>query len=84
MTDAAKKNLKRFNSVFSRSLQLDAAEIPDTLSMDAVPSWDSFNSLLLISELEKEFKMRFLPVDIQIIKNVADLKAGLRKNKIEI
>lgn len=74
----------QFNEIFARSMQISAAEVTDDMSPETVPSWDSFNSLLLISELEKGFKMRFLMEDVRAIKKVRDIKVMLRKKGIPL
>ena len=42
--------------------------------VDNTEGWDSFNGLLLATELEKEFKVKFTMEDIVSIKNVGDIK----------
>ena len=77
-------NNKKFNDIFSKALQVDSSEINDQMSPQNVPSWDSFNSLMLITELEKGFGIHFKMKEVTSIKNVADIKTILKKNGVEL
>lgn len=71
-------------SVIARVLEIDKSTITNSLSPAQVPSWDSFNALLLVSELEKEFKVTFTMDEVTAVKCVKDIKDALRKHHISI
>ena len=77
-------NIQKFNQIFSRTLHVSKGEIHDTTAPETVPAWDSFNALMLISELEKEFNTRFTMDQVTSAKNVGDLKEALRKNGVSL
>ena len=41
-------------------------------------SWDSFNGLVLVDELDNHFKVKFTISEITDVKNVADIKRHLK------
>ncbi|MEK7567094.1 MAG: acyl carrier protein [Patescibacteria group bacterium] len=79
-----KDNLKKFDELLVRILEIPKSDINDKLSPDDVKTWDSFNGLLIASELESLFGLRFTIEDISGVKNVGDMKRVLRKYNIEI
>ncbi len=48
----------RVIQLISRSLKLDAADCGN-LRMGATPGWDSMGHMMLVLELEREFKVTF-------------------------
>jgi len=51
-----------------------------------VPSWDSFNALMLVSDVESAFNIRLEMADVVAVKNVGDIikvleKYGVRDDK---
>ena len=79
-----KDNLEKFDELLVRILEIPKSDINDKLSPDDVKTWDSFNGLLIASELESLFGLRFTIEDISGVKNVGDMKRVLRKYNIEI
>ena len=53
-------------------------EITDNSSPETIPSWDSFNSYILLDELESEFKTEFTIDEVTETKNVSDIKKNLK------
>lgn len=78
------QNEKKFGDVFNRILQIDVAKIGDEEVLETLSGWDSFNALSLVTELEKEFSVKFKMGEISKIKTLNDLKEILRKNSVEI
>ena len=76
--------IKKLNKALSDILQISSSEITDESSPKNTLSWDSYNSLTLIAEIEKIFKINFKPGDVSRIKNVGNIKKLLRKHKIKI
>ena len=68
-------------AVIARVLEIDAARITNATTPADIAEWDSFNALLIIAELEKEFRCLFTLGQIASLKNVGDIKKILdRKN----
>ena len=76
--------MKRLNLILSKVLEIDENSIIDSTSPDNVDSWDSFNGLMLVSELEKEFNVKFTMEEVTSVKNVKDIKNSLKKHGVNI
>ena len=48
--------METLKKLFAKVLDIDENDINDSSSPDSIASWDSFNGLMLVSELEKNFK----------------------------
>jgi len=77
-------NSKKFTSVFAKALQISESEVTDSARLEDLPTWDSFNSLILISELEKAFGVSFSVKEISEVRSVSDIKTNLRAKGIEL
>ena len=84
MTPAIEENLGQFNGILTRILGLPDDAIRDDLTPDDVGTWDSFNGLLLASELESTFSLAFTTEEVTGVRNVGDMKTVLRNRGIEI
>ena len=75
---------KRLYSIISKVMDIPISEINDESSPESIDSWDSFNSYVLLDELETEFKTEFSIDEVVETKNVADIKKYLKKHGIEL
>lgn len=75
--------MKKLSKILSRVLEIDEKKINDNTSPDNVDSWDSYNALLLVSELEDNFKVKFSLDEIISVKSVKDIKDVLKKHGIK-
>ena len=75
---------KRLYSIVSKVMDIPISEINDESSPESIESWDSFNSYVLLDELETEFKTEFSIDEVVETKNVADIKKYLKKHGIEL
>lgn len=76
--------MKRLKAILSKVLGIEQTLITDKTSPSNVESWDSFNGLMLVSELEKEFNVKFTMEEVVSVKNVKDIKESLRKHGIKL
>lgn len=74
--------MKRLKSILSRILNIKESAINDETSPDNIESWDSFNALMLISELENEFKIKFSMDEVIAVKCVKDIKGSLKRHGV--
>ena len=58
--------------------------ITDESSPENVKNWDSFNGLVLVDRLEKDFEIKFTLDEVMDVKNVSDIKRHLRTHGIAI
>ena len=75
------KNLKK---ILSKVLGVNEVDINDDSSPDNIESWDSFNGLMLVSELENEFKISFTVDEVVNVKKVGDIKKALIKHGVKL
>jgi len=76
--------MKKLKQILSKVLQINENQITDETSPDNVETWDSFNSLMLVSEIENEFNVKFTMAEMGQIKNVHDIKSLLRKYGVKL
>lgn len=70
--------------ILSRVLKVDSSMITEDSSPDNIASWDSFNGLMLVTELEKGFNVKFTIEEIMMVKSVKDIKDSLRRHGVKI
>ena len=69
--------MKRVKHILSTVLEIEISEIHEDLSPDDVETWDSFNGLMLVSELESAFNVKFTIDEVTTVKCVRDIKHAL-------
>ncbi len=74
----------KLKNILSTVLKVDASTITDESSPDNISTWDSFNGLMLVTELEKGFDVKFTMEEIMLVKNVKDIKESLRVHGVNI
>jgi len=75
-------NQKKLYSLLSNVLELELAEINEDTSPENTESWDSFNALVLVTELEETFNVSFTMDEVQSVKNVKDIINALKDHSI--
>jgi acyl carrier protein len=58
---------------------LDVDNVPDEISQDTCPEWDSMHQLQLVVELEMEFGVSFEPDDIVNMKSLNLIEETLER-----
>ena len=58
--------------------------ITDATKPEDIESWDSFNGLVLVTELEKNFKVKFSLEEVVSVKKVGDIKKVLKDHGVKI
>jgi acyl carrier protein len=64
--------MEKLKQVFSAVLGIPAEKVTPELSPDNTPSWDSLNAIVLVTEIEKAFNIRFGFDEAMAVKNFAD------------
>ena len=64
--------------IVAKVFAIPESEVNDQSSPENIESWDSFNGLVLVDELENHFKVKFTISEITDVKNVADIKRHLK------
>ena len=71
---------EKLYGIIARVMDVSITEINDNSSPETIPSWDSFNSYILLDELETEFKTEFTIDEVTETKNVSDIKIHLKNH----
>lgn len=69
--------LEALNGIFRHVLKNESLNLTETITAHDVDGWDSLTNMLLISEVEKAFGVRFNFREIVKMKNVGDLCAAI-------
>jgi acyl carrier protein len=63
---------------------ISESEISDESGPENIESWDSFNGLVLVDELEDHYNIKFTISEIVDVKNVADIKQRLKNHNVDL
>ena len=75
---------EKLYGIIAKVMDISIDEITDNSSPETIPSWDSFNSYILLDELESEFKTEFTIDEVTETKNVSDIKKHLNVHGINL
>ncbi|MHC4268254.1 MAG: acyl carrier protein [Planctomycetota bacterium] len=74
--------MKRLKSILSNVLNIKEDTINDGTSPDNVDMWDSFAGLMIVTELESQFNIKFTMDEIVAVKCVGDIKEALSRHGV--
>ena len=69
--------IDRLREITARVLGIKPEMVKDSLSRDRLEEWDSFNHLLLVSEIEKELKVSLTIQEVERIKTFKALRIAV-------
>jgi|TARA_B110000014_G_scaffold150664_1_gene105163 acyl carrier protein len=58
-------------------MSVPLSELTDDSGPENIDSWDSFNGLLLVDELESKFNITFSLEEVVDVKSISDIKRHL-------
>ncbi len=64
--------MNKLKQIFATVLGLGEDQVIGSLSPDNCPSWDSLNSIVLVTEIEKGFSIKFTFDEAMAVKNFDD------------
>ncbi|VVB83549.1 Uncharacterised protein [uncultured archaeon] len=67
----------------AKVLDIDKRIINNESSPENIPSWDSFNGLMIVSELETNFNVKFTLEEVVAVRNFKDIKEALERHGIK-
>ena len=73
-----------FYKIIAKVLSISESGISDESGPENIESWDSFNGLVLVNELESHFNVKFTISEITDVKNVADIKRHLKNHNVNL
>jgi len=74
--------MNKFTRIVSKVLKINPRKISDRTSPADVDNWDSFRGILLISEIEEAFGVKFLMDEIMSIRDIGGIKKLLKNRNI--
>ena len=69
--------IEKINNIFRDVLQNEEINIKYETTANDVDEWDSLSHILLVLEIENNFKIKFTAKEIQDFKNVGDMCEGI-------
>ena len=69
-------------TIVSKVFSIPESEINDESGPENIESWDSFNGLILVDELENHFNIKFSISEITDVKTVGDIKRHLKNHNV--
>jgi len=75
---------KNLFEIISEVMNIPISQINDESSPETIESWDSFNGLILVDELESNFNIKFTVSEIIDVKNVKDIKRHLNNHGVDL
>ena len=72
------------NAIVAKVFSISESEVNDQSGPENIESWDSFNGLVLVDELENHFNVKFTISEITDVKTVADIKRHLKNHNVEL
>lgn len=70
--------------IIAKVLSISDSDVSDESGPETIESWDSFNGLVLVDELENHFNVKFTISEIIDVKNVADIKRHLKNHNVDL
>ncbi len=70
---------QKLEKILGKVFGVNPKRITDKTSPENLPSWDSFNGLVLVRELEKNFNIKLDVEEMAKIKRVADIRRLLKR-----
>ena len=77
-------NNHKLLNLLSKVLDVAPDSISDATSPENTDAWDSYNALVLVSELESEFNVSFGMDEVYAVKWVGDIKLALERHGINL
>jgi len=75
---------EKLYDIISKVFSVPISEINDESGPETIESWDSFNGLILVDELESNFNIKFTVSEIIDVKNVEDIKRHLNNHGVDL
>ena len=75
---------EKLYNIISKVFSVPISEINDESNPETIESWDSFNGLILIDELENSFNVKFSVSEMIDTKNVKDIKKHLSNHGVDL
>ena len=75
---------EKLYNIISKIFSVPITEINDESGPETIESWDSFNGLILVDDIESNFNVKFTVSEITDVKNISDIKRHLKNHGINV
>ena len=75
---------EKLYNIISKVFSVSITEINDESGPETIESWDSFNGLILVDDIESNFNVKFTVSEITDVKNILDIKRHLKNHGINV
>ena len=75
---------EKLYSIISKVFNVSVSEINDDSGPETIESWDSFNGLVLVLELEDTFNVKFTTSEITEVERIHDIKRHLKNHGVRL
>ena len=72
------------HAIVAKVFSTSENDVNDESGPENIESWDSFNGLILVDELENNFNIKFSISEITDVKTVADIKRHLKNHNVSV
>ena len=70
------------HEIVAKVFAISINDVTDQSGPENIESWDSFNGVVLVDELENFFKIKFSISEITDVKTVVDIKRHLKNHDV--
>ena len=74
---------EKLKAIIRREFDAEGVNLDASTIAADVPGWDSFSHISVIHQVEKEFGIRFKPLEIISLKNLGDLQAFIDRHAVK-
>ncbi len=75
---------KNLYEIISKVMGASIDQINDQSSPETIEGWSSFKALVLVDQLETEYKIKFTLNEITDVKNILDIKRHLKNHGVNL
>ena len=75
---------EKLYKIISKVMSVPLSDVNDQSGPENIESWDSFNGLVLVDELESEFDIKFTIDEVADVSSVDDIKRHLKNHGINL
>lgn len=70
--------LEKLTAIFRDVFEDDTIVARPDMTAEDVPAWDSMNHIIIVTQVEMLFSIRFKTAEIEELRNVGDLVSAIR------
>ena len=75
---------EKLYKIIAKVMSVPLSEINDKSGPENIESWDSFNGLVLIDELEENYDIKFSLQEVTDVRTTADIKHHLKNHGVNL